>query len=380
MSIFIMILIVMLAAEVVPLRRLFHQLRRKLKRTYAPAIFEHHYLDGKTFFLDRFRTVPCTTYIDDVDVSQAFNFIREHYGEDIIDIYQACFYNRQEGKQQFTKTFFVMKNKVMIELSGDFVRVFFPNEKYDFADGLLGSLIVYKLPEKQEDFEINIITSNNGLELKRLDIKPIQLDLGLYYNDDFREVDETIRTRLNQENDKGIVLLHGLPGTGKTTYLRYLIGELKKKVLFVSPTVAGNLMNPEFIDLLIDNQNAVLIIEDAENIMMDRKFNSDSSVSNLLNLSDGLLSDCLSVQIICTFNSSLDLIDSALMRKGRLIAKYEFGKLGREKAQKLSDHLGFERTIQHPMTLAEITNQDQKDFDTRKVEVVGFRRQQAMVN
>jgi ATP-dependent 26S proteasome regulatory subunit len=84
-------------------------------------------------------------------------------------------------------------------------------------------------------------------------------------------------------------------------------------------------MNPEFIDLLIDNPNAVVIIEDAENIMMDRKYNSDSSVSNLLNLSDGLLSDCLSVQIICTFNNSINLIDAALMRKGRLIAKYEFG-------------------------------------------------------
>ena len=64
-------------------------------------------------------------------------------------------------------------------------------------------------------------------------------------------------------------------------------------------------MNPEFIDLLIDNPNAVLIIEDAENIIMDRKINNNSSVSNLLNISDGLLSDCLNVQIICTFNSAL---------------------------------------------------------------------------
>ena len=85
------------------------------------------------------------------------------------------------------------------------------------------------------------------------------------------------KPRLNRESDKGIILLHGLPGTGKTTYLRHLIGGLKKKVLFVSPSVAGNLMNPEFIDLLIENPNSVLIIEDAENIMMDRKYNSDSS-------------------------------------------------------------------------------------------------------
>src|SRR4030095_1172698 len=158
---------------------------------------------------------------------------------------------------------------------------------------------------------------------------------------------------------KGIVLLHGLPGTGKTTYLRYLVGRIKKRVLFLSPNIAGNLMDPDFIDLLIENPNTVLIIEDAENIIMDRRSNKDSSVSNLLNISDGLLADFLNVQLICTFNSPLTMVDSALMRKGRLIAKYEFGKLSVSKSQRLSRHLGFDKLIASPMTIAEIANQDE---------------------
>ena len=170
--------------------------------------------------------------------------------------------------------------------------------------------------------------------------------MSLYYEDDFIEVDRTIQSRLMKKDDKGIVLLHGLPGTGKTTYLRYLIGRLKKKVLFLSPAVAGNLMNPDFMDLLIDNPNSILIIEDAENIIMDRRIMQDSSVSNLLNISDGLLADFLSVQLICTFNHPISMVDSALMRKGRLIAKYEFGKLGVAKGQKLSRHLGFDTSDQ----------------------------------
>ena len=195
----------------------------------------------------------------------------------------------------------------------------------------------FKETAKKEPLEINLIVqSKNRLELKAMEIKRTKLDLDLFYEDDFKETDEMIRKRLNQKKDKGIVLLHGLPGTGKTTYLRYLVGKIKKRVLFLSPTVAGNLMNPEFIELLIDNPNTVLIIEDAENIIKDRKYNESSSVSNLLNISDGLLADFLNVQLICTFNSSLTMIDSALMRKGRLIAKYEFGKLGVAKAQRLS--------------------------------------------
>ncbi|MCH5717875.1 AAA family ATPase [Niabella hibiscisoli] len=127
--------------------------------------------------------------------------------------------------------------------------------------------------------------------------------------------------------------------------------------MFLSPGVAGNLMNPDFIELLIDNPNSVLIIEDAENIIMDRKYSSSSSVSNLLNISDGLLADFLNVQLICTFNSALTMIDNALLRKGRLIAQYEFSKLGINKAQALSKHLGFDTLINEPMTIAEIANQ-----------------------
>lgn len=354
---------------------------RQLSEKRTAGIFEHHYLEAKSFYMYRFKTIPCTTYVDEIDINKAFEYLDKNSKDITEDIYQACYYDWTQSKQVFSKTLFVLKNRVMVELMNDYARILYPNYRYNEADNLVNIFSAYKLPQKQEAYEINIITlSRDGLELKQVEIKPTLLDIDMYYNDDFKEVDETIKARLNRENDKGIILLHGLPGTGKTTYLRHLIGGLKKKVLFVSPSVAGNLMNPEFIDLLIENPNSVLIIEDAENIMMDRKYNSDSSVSNLLNLSDGLMSDCLSVQIICTFNSSVNLIDSALMRKGRLIAKYEFGKLGAEKANRLSKHLGFDMNIDQPMTIAEIANPTEKTQPVKRTEVIGFRRQVELMN
>ncbi len=159
-----------------------------------------------------------------------------------------------------------------------------------------------------------------------------------------------------------------------------MIGKIKKKVLFLSPGVAKDIMSPEFVQLLVDNPDSVLIIEDAESLIMDRRFSSGASVSALLNIADGLMADFLNVQIVCTFNSPLTMVDTALMRQGRLIAKYEFGKLGIAKAQRLSNHFGFDNMIAEPMTIAELAHQHEVKYEPKQVEVIGFRRQETVLN
>ena len=383
--ILIIVVLIRLFILLIPgLEQLFQYTWKQLKQLFrgkrSSHIFEHNYIEARALYLQEYNLLPCVSSVNDINVTKSYEYIAGGKAGRVLDIYQRTQYNWSQKQIEFSSTIFKLENKVLIRLGYDYAEVLFANDNYTYANGVIELLSTYKLPEKEADFEINIITSNsnNGLELKTLAIQPTALDIDLYYNDDFKPIDEIIKTRLAKENDKGIILLHGLPGTGKTTYLRHLIGSLKKKVLFVSPGVAGNLMDPEFIDLLIDNPNAVVVIEDAENIIMDRKFSRNSSVSNLLNISDGLLSDCLNVQIICTFNSKLDMVDSALMRKGRLIAKYEFNKLDTAKAQRLSNHLGFTNTIVKPMTLAEITNPDDVEAVTPSTQVLGFRREVLM--
>lgn len=345
------------------------------------GLFERPYLNSKTFFMYCYQQPPCESWVDQVDNVKIFQYLKAEYGHAIKGIYQYSEFNRKKRRSEFIRTVIVLDPNCMIEMSYTWCTVLFRHEDHAFAEKLLTAFSRFKKREKKSKFSIDLITKEGDeLLLKSMDIKRTKLNLSLYYEEDFREMDVLIRKRLNQKEDKGIVLLHGLPGAGKTTYLRHLVGSLRKKVLFLSPSVADHIVRPEFMDLLIDNPDSVVVIEDAENIIMDRRVNGSSAVSNLLNISDGLLADFLHIQIICTFNHPLSMVDGALLRQGRLIAQYEFGKLSVDKAQRLSDHLGFRDRITRPMTIAEITHQGEKDHGhTQRVQVLGFRQQHADV-
>ena len=338
------------------------------------SMFEHTYICGKSLYMYRFNKIPDDTYVCPVDGEKAFNAFIEKYHALVQSKHRYRGYFRNDKPASY-QSMVVLNNECIIELYPGYCHVLHSGDNESFVAELVAFFHSFKEKQRRKPLEINLIVrGESGMELRAMEVKRTKLDLDLFYEDDFIRTDEIIRKRLGNKKDKGIVLLHGLPGTGKTTYLRYLVSKIKKRILFLSPNIAANLVDPEFVQLLINNPDSVLVIEDAENIIMDRKTNSNSSVSNLLNISDGLLADFLNVQIICTFNSALTLVDSALMRKGRLIAKYEFGKLGVAKSQRLSDHLGFDTIITKPMTVAEIANQHEDDQKTKQVEPIGFRR------
>ena len=347
----------------------------------ANSIFDNGFMSGKALFMHCFNLLPSAYYIGNIDGEKAFNAIRGKFSAQVKSVHVYRYYEAKLKGCDFNETFVVMKNNCILEFDTNYCEIYHDGTQDDFINSCAVLMTAFKQRQRRKPLEINLVVKGrNGIQLKAMEIKRTKLDLGLYYEDDFKEIDAVIAKRLNRPNDKGIVLLHGLPGTGKTTYLRYLVGKIKKRVLFLSPGTATNIMDPDFIELLISNPNSVLVIEDAENIIMDRKFSNNASVSNLLNISDGLLADFLNVQIICTFNNSVTLVDSALMRKGRLIAKYEFGKLGINKAQQLSKHFGFDAIITKPMTIAEIANPHDQEHKLERVEVMGFRKPKVMMN
>lgn len=215
-------------------------------------------------------------------------------------------------------------------------------------------------PEKQKEKTFYTIGSNSsGFTLEELTIKT-QLDstiLNYNYNDDFQPVHSEINKLISEES-RGLVLLHGEPGTGKTTYIKYLIGAgYERKVVYIPPHLAQSIADPSFVSFVREElSNCVLLIEDAETILRSRESEqvSVSAVSNLLNISDGIIGDALNILIICTFNQNEKFIDSALLRKGRLKVKYEFRKLNVDKANKLLNRLGKTEIVSEDMSVANL--------------------------
>ena len=344
-------------------------------------MYEGNYLGNRAVYALHNTGMPHIHFTNRIDGEQACRAFCSRYEAMVNSSYAYRWFNHDERTFAFGRTLVLLRNGWVAEFDKEYCELLHAGDDEAMVQEMMTFVNSFKQKERRQPLEINLIVKGSyGLELKAMEIKPTRLDLDLYYNDDFKAVDTVIRKRLSKTNDKGIVLLHGLPGTGKTTYLRHLVGRIKKRLLFLSPALASNILNPEFIDLLTDNPNSVVIIEDAENIIMDRKVNNSSAVSNLLNISDGLLADFLNVQLVCTFNSELTLIDSALLRKGRLIARYHFGKLEVAKAQRLSSHLGFDTKVDKQMTLAEVANQQEAEQLEQRVQVLGFRREPVMAN
>jgi hypothetical protein len=229
--------------------------------------------------------------------------------------------------------------------------------------------------EKMPGFKV-LVSGDGGFyteEVNTLDFRAV--DIHELYNDDFAEIDAIISESL-AKNEAGIVLLHGDPGTGKTTYIKHLISKFSdKEFIFIQNDFVNDLLKPAFMSFLLRKKNVILIIEDAEKVVISRDHESnDSVVSTILQLTDGLFSDFLNIKIICTFNTTIDRLDKALLRKGRMIAKYKFAALTADKTAALSKKLGYEN-VSGSLTLADIFGLDKPGFGHSPQKTIGFSKQ-----
>lgn len=246
---------------------------------------------------------------------------------------------------------------------------------------LFNAILEYLKTINEEIFEykLSYLCKNNvGFYLDNLDVnKTDNFNIGKYYNDDFAKIDEIINDALSKNNKKsGLIILHGLQGTGKTTYIRNLINNIQKNFVYLPSEMVSYLTKPEFISYMRENlKDYVIILEDCENLLKDRQNNSffNEGLVNILNIADGLIGDGLNIKFICTFNNEYSSIDKALTRKGRMICQYEFKELCLEKTNNLLKELyGEDIKSDKPLSLADIFNYNTENIFKKEKKKIGF--------
>ncbi len=229
-----------------------------------------------------------------------------------------------------------------------------------FEDFINNKSVEAVRPQKESSIYLCTV-EQNGIETTNLDVKPFDCDLEKNYNDDL-PYDEL--SKLIKSDNQELILLHGEPGTGKTSIIKKLVNDNPSlEFLYFDYNLLSSLSNSKVVDFLSDHKNSVFIIEDCEKLFTER--NSGNPFLNvMLNLTDGIIGECFKIKFICTFNCPTSKIDKAVMRKGRLSLIYEFKRLSLEKTRR---HLP---NATMPMTLAQIYHEE--DNGHKELETVGF--------
>lgn len=219
-----------------------------------------------------------------------------------------------------------------------------------------------------------LINKSFGLRVDWYDLPETKVDIELNYGKRFaEEIHPEIIDKINSKTH-GLYLFHGPPGTGKTTYIKYLANTLDKKFIFIPHSQAVDLDGPSLLSLLAANSNCILVLEDAEALLEDREISNNFAISTILNLSDGIVGSLLKTSMILTYNVSESKIDKAILRKGRLCVDHTFDTLSAEEAQALATSLDIDVEITEPMTLGDVYNMSDETFreEAPKKKPIGF--------
>ena len=366
-------------ASMGPARPMMLEHRSLFTRLYGTPDMQVHYVTTK-------KTFDANRVIEKVEsdgwiklASQKYCIIEEDihkdtelvYVKDNLMLFFGINYRGKEANQK--------KGPYLIDeldgIAGDlvqtdqltFLSLFESHHKYDAAPiiSISDALKDMIVPDSTSP-SIGIISQDNGdFYVKRFSLEGKTPEFNfpdLHYGEGFGEFHINLLDRLDK-NTKGLVLLHGEPGTGKTQYIRILLKELaalNKSIIYAPPSISANLTEPAMIEfisswIMDEERDCILLIEDAEPLLESRDNTGRSTgISNLLNMTDGLLNDILGLTVIATFNTQISKIDSALLRPKRLLARKEFKKLPKEMFINLAEALKMDLPeITYPASLAE---------------------------
>ncbi|KAF9410530.1 hypothetical protein BGZ94_001621 [Podila epigama] len=132
------------------------------------------------------------------------------------------------------------------------------------------------------------------------------------------------------------LLLYGSPGTGKTSFIHALAGELGLNIYVIN--LSSKTISDDTLSELVSDTPArcLLLIEDVDAAFVQRESKDAASgitFSGLLNSVDGVSAQ--EGRMLCMTTNHIDRLDEALIRPGRVDVRAKFGKATQPQAMEL---------------------------------------------
>lgn len=253
-------------------------------------------------------------------------------------------------------------------------------EKY-FIQHIMDDYLIYEFNLFEPPPFVNfVVNDSKGLDLRSVELKKSKLNvdkLDIHYGEGFTKVNDSICSLIKKQ-ESGLIILRGVPGSGKTTYAKWLMKQYnnKRDFIYMLPDMVNMMQDINFTDFLLRKcHDSVFLIEDGEKILLPRDTNPETSslVSTVLNFTDGIPSDATNILFIVTLNGGLDQIDPALTRKGRLKVDYEFKNLTEKQIISLNDIYNKDfNPKDKKMILSDFFNENPIIRKDNKIKRIGF--------
>lgn len=184
-----------------------------------------------------------------------------------------------------------------------------------------------------------------GTQLVSIGLAGAELNRVNYAPKVIAQYDRAVADLRSKHPSGRLIILDGPPGTGKTFMVRSFMKAVpESKFVIIPPHMVKDLADPNLILTFIreldqDGNPLILVLEDADQCLSRRQAENMSSISSILNLSDGIIGSMLDMRILATTNTPAREFDEALLRKGRISAHIEIGKLDQEGIRNIWENL-----------------------------------------
>lgn len=236
----------------------------------------------------------------------------------------------------------------------------------DIVKSICGCIIDYE-NDTINKFNTLLLTSNSiEVDPISVDIESIEVD-GRYNEAIIRKV-EKVQKKIKKSN-KGLTILCGDRGVGKTTMVKYLCNKIDRMTIFIPNTMVDLTINgPEFKNFIKKFEKVLLVIDDCESFTNIPLSKINPFTNNILQLVDGFLSDSLNLQVILLFNELEEDIDESILDSNNLIDVIEIDNLDSDIATELSKNLGYNKKYKDCVRLVDVIKNKKLD----KIEKIGL--------